>query len=96
MPSNDLPLKDALKAFINESKTFKAKLYQAKVKSYWQKTMSPSILRYTVEVKIYRQKLYIKIMSAPLRQELTYGKDKIKEMMNEMLGESYIKDVVIR
>ncbi|MEN0045717.1 MAG: DUF721 domain-containing protein [Bacteroidota bacterium] len=96
MPSNDLPLKEALKAFINESKTFKAKLYQAKVKDHWQKAMSPSILRYTTEVKVYRQKLYLKITSAPLRQELMYGKDKIKGMMNEMLGEEYIKEVVIR
>ncbi|MEL6719792.1 MAG: DciA family protein [Bacteroidota bacterium] len=96
MPSNDLPLKDVLKAYINESKKFKTRLYQAKVNDYWQKTMSPSILRYTTEVKIYREKLYLKITSAPLRQELMLGREKIKDMMNEMLDEEYIKDVVIR
>jgi len=96
MPSNDLTLKDALKAYVNESKKFKKRLYQSKVKAHWEKSMGNSIVRYTKEIKIYRKKLFISITSAPLRQELSYGKDKIKNMMNEMLEEDYIQDVVLR
>jgi len=96
MPANDITLKDALKVFLNDSKKIKKRLFQAKVKDFWAKSMGNSIIRHTTEVKIYREKLYISITSAPLRQELSYGKDKIKKMMNEMLGEEYVKDVVIR
>ncbi|MEM0993385.1 MAG: DUF721 domain-containing protein [Bacteroidota bacterium] len=96
MPSNDLTLKDALKVFIEDSKKFKHRLYQAKVKAHWTKTMGNSIVRHTTEVKIYRKKLFISVNSAPLRQELSYGKDKIQAMMNEMLGEPFLEGVVIR
>ncbi|MEO1434926.1 MAG: hypothetical protein AAFV80_05275 [Bacteroidota bacterium] len=34
--------------------------------------------------------------SAALRQELSYGRDKIKKVLNEELGEEYIKEVIIR
>ncbi|MEM9884953.1 MAG: DUF721 domain-containing protein [Bacteroidota bacterium] len=96
MPANDLTLKDALKIFVEDSKKFKRRLYQAKIKAHWTKTMGTSIVNYTTEIKIYRKKLFISISSAPLRQELSYGKDKILEMMNEMLGETFLEEVVVR
>jgi hypothetical protein len=40
--------------------------------------------------------LYLTILSAPLKHELSYAKDKIRDLINEELGESYIQDVVIR
>jgi hypothetical protein len=40
--------------------------------------------------------LYLSIISAPLKQELSYSKDKIKAMINRELGEEYLEDVVIR
>ena len=45
---------------------------------------------------MYRKKLYITVDSAPLRQELSYGREKIKKVMNEELGEDYIEEVIIR
>ena len=38
MPANDLTLKDALKVFIEDSKKFKRRLYQAKIKEHWTRT----------------------------------------------------------
>ncbi|MEM1324871.1 MAG: DciA family protein [Bacteroidota bacterium] len=95
-PSNELTLKEAMQAFVNSSKKLKKRLYQAKVEQYWQDTMSPAIIRYTKEIKVYRGKLYISITSAPLREELMYGKEKILALMNEHLGENYLSAVVIR
>jgi hypothetical protein len=31
-----------------------------------------------------------------LRQELSYGKEKIQKILNEELGEEYITEVIIR
>jgi len=33
---------------------------------------------------------------APLKQELSYSKDKIIKLVNEMLGENAVKEVMIR
>lgn len=96
IPNNELTLKEVLQTYLNESKKFKRRLYQAKVKQHWEQAMSKSIVRYTTDIKIYRRKLYLSISSAPLRQELTYGRDKILTMMNELLGEAYLKEVVVR
>ena len=93
--NNQYTLKEALKAMIEQYK-LKGKLNQNRIQSTWAKLMGPTISGYTREIKIYRKKLYISIDSAPLRQELTYGKEKIKRMLNEELGEAYIEDVIIR
>jgi hypothetical protein len=95
-PSNELTLKEAMQAFVNGSKKLKKRLFQAKVEQHWNNTMSPSILRHTKDIKVYRGKLYISVTSAPLREELSYGKVKILDMMNEHLGEEYLSGVVLR
>lgn len=92
---NDQILKDVLKEMVDSYK-LRSKLNQTKVKSLWSQLMGPSISGYTKDIKIYRNKLYIEIESASLRQELSMGKDKIKNIINEELGEEYIEEVIIR
>jgi hypothetical protein len=40
--------------------------------------------------------LYITTTVAPLKQELLYQKEKIKQRVNEALGENVIREVVIQ
>ena len=91
---NDQKLGEVLKEMMN-SKKLKPKLNQVKVKSLWETMMGPSINKYTRQLSLKRNKLYVSIDSAPLKQELSYGKEKIKKMLNEELGEEYIKEVII-
>ena len=74
--SNQVSLKDALKEML-EVYRLKAKLNQTKINAVWIKLMGTSINKYTREIKLRRNKLYITIESASLRQELSYGKEKI-------------------
>lgn len=93
--SNQVSLKDALKEML-EVYRLKAKLNQTKINAVWIKLMGTSINKYTREIKLRRNKLYITIESASLRQELSYGKEKIIKIINDELGENYIEDVIIR
>ena len=93
--NNEVTLKEALKAMI-EHYRLKGKLNQNRIKSLWAQLMGPSIAGYTKEIRVYKNKLYITIESAALRQELSYGRKKIKKMLNEELGEEYIEEVIIR
>lgn len=93
--TNDQPLKDILKQLAN-SRVFRTKLKQTKVVELWHEMMGPTISSHTQEIQLTKKgKLYLSIRSASLRQELSYGKEKIKKNLNEELGEAYIKEVVI-
>jgi len=92
---NDQHLKDVLKEMV-EKYRLRSKLNQTKIKALWNDLMGPSISRYTTEINIRGKKLYVGINSASLRQELSMGRDKIRKIINEELGEEYIQEVVIR
>ncbi len=93
--NNETSLKEALKAMV-EAYRLKPNLHQTQIRKLWADKMGPTIAQYTTEIKLYRNKLYLTIASASLKQELSYGKDKIRDMLNEALGETAIEDVVIR
>lgn len=91
---NEKTLKEALHVMVEQYR-LKGKLNQTRIRAHWEELMGPSIARYTREIKMGRKKLYIYLDSAPLRQELSMGKEKIRRMLNEKLGEEYIQEVVI-
>jgi predicted nucleic acid-binding Zn ribbon protein len=79
-----------------ETYRLKNRLNQTKIQQLWNSVMGNSISRHTSDLKVRKNKLYITIESAPLRQELSFGRDKIRRMMNQELGEEYLEEVVIR
>ena len=92
--TNDQPIKDVLKAMVDHYR-LKGKLNQSRIRQIWQKLMGKTINTYTSDIKIIKNTLYISILSASLKQELSYDKEKIKRIVNEELGEAYIEKVVI-
>lgn len=92
---NDLSLQDAMKDMIQELR-IGPQLSETRVKSLWEELMGKTISTYTSNISVRKNVLYLTIVSAPLKQELSYAKDKIKLRLNEELGEEFIKEVVIR
>ncbi len=92
---NDQNMKDALGDMIRDYR-LKPKLNQTKIREVWAEMMGPQIDRYTQKISIRNSKLFVTIDSAPLRQELSYGREKILANLNEVLGESFLTDVIIR
>ncbi|MCB0635568.1 MAG: DUF721 domain-containing protein [Lewinella sp.] len=88
-------LKKALEAMLDHYK-LRGKYTQARVRQLWPKLMGPAINKYTTEVKVYRKNLYVTLSSAALRQELSMGTERIRDLINEELGEEYLEKVVIR
>ena len=79
-----------------ETYRLKARLNQTRVQNLWETVMGKTIAGYTREIKVRKNKLYLTIESAPLKQELSLSKPKIIRMLNEELGENFIEDVIIR
>ena len=93
--SNEQTLKEVLQEMVEFYK-LRSKLNQSKIRQLWHEMMGSMVSKYTTGIKLRRKKLYIDISSAPLRQELSFGKEKIVKMLNEALGDNYIEDVIIR
>jgi hypothetical protein len=71
-------------------------LNETRVREIWVNRMGKAINTYTSDVALRKNILYISLLSASLKQELSYEREKIRKMMNEELGEEFIKEVVIR
>lgn len=93
--AEELSLGDVLKEFVQSNKLEKG-LKQVQVVDAWNELMGPAIEKYTTHVKLDREKLYVQLSSSVLREELSYGRQKIIKLMNEELGEEIIKELVLR
>lgn len=92
---NDLSLQEAMQDMLQEFR-LKPRYDETRVKMLWEKLMGKTIATYTSAVSVRKNVLYLTILSAPLKHELSYAKEKIKNLLNEEMGEEYIKEVVIR
>ena len=86
---------DALKQFLKTSR-LKGSMQAFQIEEVWEQIMGKTIARYTDKIQIHGQTLYINTVVAPLKQELSYQKEKIIQRVNEALGEKVILDVVIK
>jgi hypothetical protein len=69
---------------------------QVSVKEAWKNLMGNGVNSYTKNVVLKGSTLYVELTSAVLREELSYGKDKIIKMINEDFKRDLIKDIVLR
>lgn len=89
-----LSLKDLMGAVIKENNLEKG-MKKISVRENWDSLMGNGVASYTEKVELRGSTLYVKLRSSVLREELSYGKDKIKAMMNEALGTDEIQKIVL-
>jgi len=92
---NDSPIGDVLKAIISNNK-LQPGIDQVSVQDAWKSLMGNGVNTYTRAIALKGSTLYVELTSAVLREELSYGKDKIIKMINEELGREVVKEVVLR
>jgi len=93
--NNQSPIGDVLKEFIEVNK-LQAGMDKIDVEAAWKSLMGNGVNSYTQEVILKGSTLYVKLTSAVLRQELSYGKEKIIAMLNEELKKEVVKEIVLR
>ena len=71
-----------------------ARYEQTQLIQSWERLMGPPIARRTDKLFIKDQKLYVKLSSAPLKQELNLSKSKILALFLQEFGEVIVEDVV--
>ncbi len=88
-------LEEVLKDFVTDNNLQKG-LDKVAVKDVWQNVMGPAITKYTQNIKLERDTLFVQLTSSVLREELSYGKEKILTNLNEELGKELIKKLILR
>lgn len=95
MKDNNHGLKELFELMIKQNK-MKPKLYEAKLRDAWPTMMGKLIDRYTMEISLKKNTLFLRITSAPLKNEFMMSKDRFIELINKELGEEFVKDIVLR
>lgn len=88
-------IRDVLGSFIEQNKLQKG-IDKVDVAEAWRDVMGPAIAKYTTQIKLDGDRLMVQLSSSVLREELSYGKEKIRTNLNEQLGREIIKKVVLR
>ena len=86
---------DALDKFLEQSR-LRGSIQALQIGDVWEDIMGKTIARYTEEIRIINDTLFITTHVAPLKQELIFQKEKIKLRINEALGKKIIKEIVIK
>jgi len=87
-------IQDLMKDVIKENKLTKG-MHQLSVKEAWSKLMGNGVVSYTQNIELNGKTLVVNLKSSVLREELSYGKEKIIKMMNEELGEQLISKIIL-
>ncbi|MGX7668287.1 DUF721 domain-containing protein [Flavobacterium pedocola] len=93
--NEESPIGDVLKQFIEQNK-LQTGMDKINVAEAWKNLMGNGVNNYTTEVLLKGTTLYVALSSAVLREELSYGKDKIIKMLNDELNKEIIKDLILR
>ncbi|MEO8234927.1 MAG: DUF721 domain-containing protein [Flavobacterium sp.] len=93
--SNQSLVGDILNQIIKTNK-LESGLNQVSVVDAWKNLMGNGVNNYTKSVALRNETLYVELSSAVLREELSYGKEKIIKMINEEIGKEVVKAVVLR
>ncbi len=89
-----MSLSDALKEFVDTNR-LQDGLDKINVQEAWTQLMGNGVNSYTTSVLLKKDTLYVKLSSSVLREELSYGKEKIVNLLNEALGKPLIKTLIL-
>ena len=88
-------ISEAMQQFLNGSR-IKGGIQALQIEDIWEEIMGKTISRYTDKLQIIGDKLIITTNVAPLKNELIYQKEKIKQRVNEALKQKVINEVIIQ
>ena len=93
--NEESPIGDVLKQFISQNK-LEAGMDVVNVRDAWKNVMGNGVNNYTTEIQLKGTTLYVALSSAVLREELSYGKEKIIRMINEEIRKDLITSLILR
>lgn len=92
---NDRILKDAIRELL-ETYKLSGRLHEIDVVNAWPAIVGPSLARYTKNIYIHRQVLYVVIESSVVRNELSMARSSLLKALNKGFDEPVITDIIFK
>lgn len=86
---------EALNLLLEKSK-WKPKVNELRLREDWDIIVGKTIAKYTRNINLYNGILTIYTDVGALKQELSLGKEQLKNSINEYLGEIAVFDIVVK
>ncbi len=93
--NDNQPIEDILKEFV-KTNNLQSGLDKVNVREAWANLMGNGVNNYTTAIELKYETLYVQLSSSVLREELSYGNEKIIKMLNEAIGKDVVKKLVLR
>ncbi|MDO5509853.1 MAG: DciA family protein [Weeksellaceae bacterium] len=92
MRKNEISIGDAIRYFI-EDHNFQERVLESQAIEAWEQQTSEQMKKYTRQIFMRKRILYVQISAPSIVQELDYGKNRMRELINETLGLEFVKDI---
>jgi Protein of unknown function (DUF721). len=89
--TSEQPIAAIINQLIDEYR-LRDKLLQVSIPHIWQKIMGAAVARRTLDISFHKKVLTIRMSSAPLKNDLLYERDNIRQRINEELGGDYVQE----
>ena len=93
--TNTQTLSDVLKDFFRENPVVAEKIAETRLINAWEKVIGKAVSRYTENIYIKNQTLYVRLSSAVLRNELSLCRSDLIIKLNEEAGMKVINQIVL-
>ena len=91
---NNSEIKNLLNIFLKKNKLERG-LLDLEVKKVWHELMENGVSNYTSDVSLKNKTLFIKLTSPALKEELSYGKEKLIKLINERFEKTIVEKIVL-
>ncbi len=92
---NAQPIGDMIRRFLREG-GLESPLNEYRLIQSWEAVLGKAIARYTGQMYIKHQTLYVHLTSPALRQDLQMSRQSLVRRLNEAVGAQVIVDIVFR
>jgi len=93
--TNEQPLGEVIRELLSNYR-LEGKLMQARIIEAWPEVTGKMITNHTKDIYFKGSKLFVKIDSPALKNELSYSKGKIVEELNKVVGAEVVKEIIFR
>ena len=87
-------IKQLVNIFLKKNKLEKG-LLDLEVKKAWFELMDNGVANYTTDVSLKNKTLFIKLSSPALKQELSYGKEKLIRLINDRFQKKIVEKIIL-
>jgi hypothetical protein len=93
--SNTQSISNVLKSYVREN-NLERKLNELDLIKSWESVMGKTVARYTGNLYIQNNTLFVETTSPIVRNELLMMREEIRIRLNEVAGEEMIKTIIFR